>query len=109
MRELTYNDLVDLVKGDLPVLVMVGASWCDVCSSMKWILKRASEDFAGGLEVGTIDADLYEVELEDREEFENVEGYPTFFLFKKNKARAWTFGKYNKRQFYEWLLEAMKK
>lgn len=81
MNELSENDFDATTKSGT-VLIDFGAEWCGPCKAMMPILTRISEQYAGQLQVYSVDVDKsHTVAMRH-----GVMSLPTFVLFRDGKA-----------------------
>lgn len=82
LREVSTDELSEMLKGERPVLVDFYATWCGPCKAMEPVVERVAERFEGRAEV-------VKVNIDESREFASshaVRGVPTFLLFVGGKA-----------------------
>lgn len=75
---MTYDELI---KSSPLVLIEFYATWCPHCKAMEPVVKQVEEILAGKCKVQQLDVDLNK-EACDKE---NIDGTPTFILYKNGK------------------------
>ncbi len=86
----TVNELTDanfeatVLESAIPVLVDVWAPWCGPCRLMAPLMDWASEEYAGRLVVGKLEADG---NPSSRDGYQ-IQGLPTLILFRQGQEVA---------------------
>lgn len=78
---MTYEELI---AGSPVVLVEFFAVWCPHCQRMQPIIDQLKEQFAGKAEIAQLDIEKNQEQTQEN----NVQGTPTFLLY-KNGALIW--------------------
>lgn len=81
MKELTLNDFDSSTRNGA-VLIDFNAEWCGPCKAMAPVLTRLSQEYAGKLEIFSVDID----KSPDLAVRHGVMSVPTFLLFREGKA-----------------------
>ena len=79
MAKQSFNELIN---GDTPVLVDFYADWCGPCQTMAPVIADVADKLGDKLKVIKIDTDRNQ-QVASRFE---IQGIPTFILFKKGQA-----------------------
>lgn len=82
MMELDLKRYEEKLQGEKPMLVEFQAPWCIYCRRIAPALARVAAQYAGHLEVGTVNIDL-EPALADRE---GIEVVPTLVIYQGGEA-----------------------
>lgn len=80
MKELTEDNLQEIINSDKPVMVQYGASWCGMCKVVKPKFKRLSEE--------NPELDFYYVDAEQfpkSRDLADIQNLPTIAGFKNGK------------------------
>jgi thioredoxin 1 len=93
------NFEVEVLNSNLPVLVDFWAPWCAPCRMIAPLMEEISQEFAGKIKVGKINADQ-EFELATRY---GILGIPTLLLFKKGEVIEQIVGLINREQLIDML------
>jgi thioredoxin 1 len=102
--EVAMNDdnfEAEALQGEIPVLVDFGASWCGPCHQMEPAVAYLSVQYKDRLKVGKVDVDESPAVTSEH----NVDGYPTFVLFKDGKEVARMVGGMSYRMLSSWVDE----
>jgi thiol-disulfide isomerase/thioredoxin len=78
MQELTQDNLSEIVKNNVKVVVQYSAGWCGNCRIMKPKFKRFSSEFEEAVFV-MVDAEKYP----ESRKLATVDNLPTFATFKE--------------------------
>ncbi|PJF41608.1 MAG: thioredoxin [Phototrophicales bacterium] len=73
----TENFQAEVLDADTPVLIDFWAEWCGPCKAIAPIIDQLSEEYAGKLKVGKLDADEHQEVLQQY----GVMALPTLMLF----------------------------
>jgi len=92
------NSFSEISESDKSVLVMFWGSWCPVCKRAQPMLKELSEEISS-VKIVTVNVDK-NPQLSVRY---NVNGTPTFILFKDGKEKSRTFGSQSKNQLKKFV------
>ena len=68
----------EVLDSEQPVLVDLGAQWCQPCISLKPTLRKLAAEFAGEVRIGELDVDANAFVTEKYD----VEQYPTLIVFR---------------------------
>lgn len=71
-----------VLESSLPVLVEFTADWCPPCKMLAPAIHALADKYAGKLNVGFLDADLYPEYVQEY----SVMGLPTLILFQSGQA-----------------------
>jgi len=88
---------------DVPVLVQFTADWCQTCKAMRPLLRELSEELAGRLKVGTMDA-AAEGTLAARY---GVMSLPTVVVFREGEAVGRIVGSKSRRALRDIVNECL--
>ncbi len=77
------SSFIEIIKGEIPVLVNFHADWCNPCKLMNPVLKDVKQNFGSNLKILKINIDNNQ-ELSNKF---NVKGVPTFIMFKKGEIK----------------------
>ena len=77
----TKETFQDVINGDVPVLIDFHADWCGPCQTMKPVLKQLRDKTGDKLRILKLDVDKNPAVANAFE----VQGIPTFVLFKKGQ------------------------
>src|SRR5690348_15782027 len=95
--ELSNNNFqAQVLHSALPVLVDFTADWCPPCRMIAPIVEQIADDYAGQMQVGSVNADDYP-ELQQQY---GVMGLPTLILFQNGEPVHYMIG-YQPRQRIE--------
>jgi thioredoxin 1 len=72
----------ELINGDQPVLVDFYADWCGPCKMMSPILVQLASKMEGSIKILKVNVDKNQAAAASYQ----VQGVPTFILFKKGKV-----------------------
>ncbi len=71
----------ELINGETPTLVDFYADWCGPCKMMAPVIDQVARELAGQVKVLKVDVDRNQKAATAY----NIQGVPTFILFKKGK------------------------
>ncbi|MBI3725694.1 thioredoxin [bacterium] len=104
VEKISVDDFETTVKsGELPVLVDFFTTWCPPCRAVAPILEQLSQEYAGKVVFKKLDGDEAPA-IVDRY---NIEGFPTFILFKGGKELSRQVGAYPKVVLKSWLEDSL--
>lgn len=92
----------EVLESKIPILVDFWASWCPPCKSVEPILSELVAERDGEIRIGRINVDQ---NPKTSAEFD-IEGVPTFMLFKKGKVLKREVGARSKQQLFILIKEA---
>jgi len=84
----------EVLESELPVLVDFWASWCLPCKSMEPVIAELAEEYAGRVKIGKLNVDQNPA-IAARYD---IQGVPTFILFKAGKVVERCTGAQSKSQ-----------
>lgn len=79
---ITDKNFEEIIKGDLPVLVDLFASWCGPCKTMSPIIEELSNEYEGKIVIGKMDVDA---NVETPSKF-GIRSIPTLLFFKNGEV-----------------------
>ncbi|TSP13940.1 thioredoxin family protein [Cupriavidus campinensis] len=81
-KDATGAELLDLIGGQEPLIVMFTASWCNPCKQMKPLVERLAGN--AGVQLVRVDAG----DDKDVQQDHQIRGVPTIAVFKNNAEVA---------------------
>lgn len=81
MKEISFQNFGLVEKSEIPVIVMMSASWCSPCKSMYPIMEEIAKDFDGKVEVLKCNVDDNH-QLAEKFGIRNI---PTMLYFKNGR------------------------
>lgn len=79
---ITDKNFEEIIKGDLPVLIDLFASWCGPCKAMSPIIEELSNEYEGKIIIGKMDVDT---NVETPSKF-GIRSIPTLLFFKNGEV-----------------------
>lgn len=79
---ITDKNFEEIIKGDLPVLVDLFASWCGPCKTMSPIIEELSSEYEGKIVIGKMDVDT---NVETPSKY-GIRSIPTLLFFKNGEV-----------------------
>lgn len=96
----TYNKIL---SGPLPTLVDFNATWCPPCIRLAPIIDQLADDYAGRLQVVSIDIDA----CPDLKARYDVQGVPTLILFEGGEVFTRVLGARPRNELVEMIDNAI--
>ena len=87
MKELTHDNLSEILNENKKVIVQYGATWCGNCRIVKPKFKKLAGENEG-IQFVYVDAEMFP----DSRKLANVTNLPTFALFENGELKKQNFG-----------------
>ncbi|MDR2016434.1 MAG: thioredoxin TrxA [Burkholderiales bacterium] len=100
MKEVTDNSFEqDVLKAPHPVLVDFWAKWCGPCKMMAPVLESLAEEYAGRLEIVTVDVDENPATAQRC----GIRAMPTLMVFQDGEVKGQKLGALSRGQLKTFL------